>query len=843
MTDIKRLENKSYSCDKNYQCIPDISGQYKYIEECKSSCDYKEYLNLGSKLIQSVSSNNISAIEDIIKEGASPDFIDDNYNTPLLIAIEDANYEAFINLLNNKANIYYSSNKEVKEEAKKENQSPLIILIEILLNDKKEYDETEIINLKKIYNYCLEKRFNFLKHNKNKFIELIKESPTPILTKKQIITDILLNGNTDPTLIDFDLLNIDLGSGKLTMDNIINKDTQKFLAFIMANDIQKTIDFLSNKRYLLDIISPSLDEIRNQTSNILNCMIKTTYSHILGPVELSELYNEKLKKHIYLFGDIHTPQNNCDYPRSINISDFLEKIILDNKNKIIDIFLEFATLTKKLEQEDTKQLEALKKSLENTETNQGFLFDDVKEKWKKCLTIDKEKCKKKYPNLRMHTVDVTQINKKYWNLVQFQISETKRKNIIKHYKDIIYPIYINISDADKKETIESFGDHIKDRFKQFTSLDSIINNDKIKDDLLSYLGLTQDSYKISDATHDLDRFFNQTLPSDYLDMVKKLFDDLTNIDAFEESLKINRQLLKINNIEIRNKIRKFFDKTFYNKVLTYAEQFNKDHLILKNVFDYKAIRKELNNFIKEPRNRTIENIKEYVSSLHVNRLKALYTIKFFEYFEKINEDIFSLLRAIMDIYLIARMFSTFEEEDTPTYSVIYAGAWHTDNYKLLLLNDLGFGTINYTSSSVTKKCLNISNFTQPFFSETRINIPRKIDLTKNIIVQGTDDNKIILIDTYKRFINVQYTKSTNILTIEFTNKLSNRKCNFTVIANKITDNKCTDIENLNDKIILLYSINTLLSYATPDNAKKIKKEIINTLFWTKLNKEKNLTYI
>lgn len=72
------------------------------------------------------------------------------------------------------------------------------------------------------------------------------------------------------------------------------------------------------------------------------------------------------------------------------------------------------------------------------------------------------------------------------------------------------------------------------------------------------------------------------------------------------------------------------------------------------------------------------------------------------------------MACIMDIYLLSRVFRTFRDSVSPQNIIIYVGDHHAESYRQVL-NMLDF-TLIASSRTDDNKCLDISNFKQPFFT-------------------------------------------------------------------------------------------------------------------------------
>lgn len=134
--------------------------------------------------------------------------------------------------------------------------------------------------------------------------------------------------------------------------------------------------------------------------------------NLIGPVSLSEHYNGKLNKHIYIFGDEHIIEAKCNTKKNeIDISTFLADLVSTNeKSKYpIDIYLESQY------------------KLKGKEYQSNIIphwINRIENRFFNCLQSDKSKCE--YKNTRFHYSD---------------LRPTYFYNFISYY-DLIYNIYI-----------------------------------------------------------------------------------------------------------------------------------------------------------------------------------------------------------------------------------------------------------------------------------------------------------------------------------------------------------------------------------------------------------------
>lgn len=130
-------------------------------------------------------------------------------------------------------------------------------------------------------------------------------------------------------------------------------------------------------------------------------------THIEGPITLVELKSDILNKHYYIFGDEHRHEMKCpiEGTPTTRIDNFIEQIIRENKNKVIDLFVELdfpdtqnPTL-RDIKYQVTKEEEGIISYLPTTD-----YLTDIYHKFYDCLQTNKDKCS--YTNFRAHYTDV-----------------------------------------------------------------------------------------------------------------------------------------------------------------------------------------------------------------------------------------------------------------------------------------------------------------------------------------------------------------------------------------------------------------------------------------------------
>ncbi len=137
----------------------------------------------------------------------------------------------------------------------------------------------------------------------------------------------------------------------------------------------------------------------------------TKYSYLIGPISLYEYRSNKYNKRVYLFGDYHSKDAMCkkSYPsrnpyNTINIDKFIEYTLLQNPNKIIDVFLE-ATYTKGTIKEMLLEVYKTSYLADTIDTFKNPEGTSRQADSKDCLH-DKKESECKYHNGRFHYTDV-----------------------------------------------------------------------------------------------------------------------------------------------------------------------------------------------------------------------------------------------------------------------------------------------------------------------------------------------------------------------------------------------------------------------------------------------------
>lgn len=113
---------------------------------------------------------------------------------------------------------------------------------------------------------------------------------------------------------------------------------------------------------------------------------------IEGPVTFGEYFHPGLKKHVYLFGDIHTSDIKCSSKTDrLPFHSLVKKMIRAKSSSKIDVFVESSFMTAERQEKPESE---------------DFVLSSFRKTFSPCLRYSKEGCKKLYPNARFHYTDV-----------------------------------------------------------------------------------------------------------------------------------------------------------------------------------------------------------------------------------------------------------------------------------------------------------------------------------------------------------------------------------------------------------------------------------------------------
>lgn len=457
----------------------------------------------------------------------------------------------------------------------------------------------------------------------------------------------------------------------------------------MYKDLCTLSDQISSEQKRIDdhatrerIFFSKVDEL--QKLRVSRALASGPIATIVGPISLSQHWNPAFKKMVYIFGDYHTRLPHCDRVKGVGnhvaIADFFEVVLRQQREKLIDIFLEIGFM------KDHVNDNTLMRS---TLYKEGHLFGDVKIQWRDCLKKDKNQCIQRFPNLRMHYVDV--------RLPISQKSEPQDRRFI--------------ADLDL-----------------LTSLKELFEN-PIDD--VSGLSINK-----SDELHRAMFTAAKTFAREYKFYSYKVHKPivLQLMDRFDKPEYLIDNLLSL--------------VTHVWSILRWDEK-NVNHPITEKDLFYLAIRrKTIRQLINVRNDKVRAKLYEFFIT---KRIKGLLgdTVKFYENLIRLVDDVclgktltYELKREvitdadslgmrehelyIMDLYTMARLFRNFYSDDVQRQSVqhaiIYVGDAHANSYRQFL-TDIGFKTINAVMNQTTNRthpdsrCIPLDKFTQPFFAD------------------------------------------------------------------------------------------------------------------------------
>lgn len=201
--------------------------------------------------------------------------------------------------------------------------------------------------------------------------------------------------------------------------------------------------------------------------------------YVTGPISLTEIILPD--KHLHIFGDVHTKAPHCLLnDNTISIDDFIEDIIINNSDKIIDFFLEI-DFPNDLRNEKYNILPAKLRNVPigTIKDDHWYLpspdyLTDLYHKFYNCFQSDKRYCE--YPNLRAHYTDIRsfgslrvimdyiqQVKKFHTEYLKYNYRIDLRKHmktIVDDGRKIIASLPFSINDVYKSPKIEKQLDHI-----------------------------------------------------------------------------------------------------------------------------------------------------------------------------------------------------------------------------------------------------------------------------------------------------------------------------------------------------------------------------------------------
>ena len=399
---------------------------------------------------------------------------------------------------------------------------------------------------------------------------------------------------------------------------------------------------------------------------------------IIGPATLTEHISNKYNRHIYIFGDIHVNELVCP-PHKANwfkmrIDNYIgEKILNTNKDKMIDIFFEIDSGTKKY-------------------VNQDSYLRIIREKYKTCYQHGQKQCE--YNNVRFHYTDIRRLTKETFNF--FAWGTAYLNKLIERLIRALYLRAKMLFDPTSEEIEEYnsyYAENKEEQDKRFkTGFTTLLNSIKefywvkeaVEIDKLKYEAEKERQKQYKPIITPLLEFYYGKEKIDE----SKLYKSPTPF-SFETILKfqkITKQINMIPNKEIRDRLLQWSNIKF--------KEYTPDFL----------------------------GLAYYLRLLEVNP-----NFSVSDFLRNLKGKLLDAEVLVMDIYLLTRMFKKFKQRDQEyaeeaKYIVIYAGDFHSNNYREFL-NILGFKVIQETKSEDKTnnnfQCLDISQFEQPFFKHNR----------------------------------------------------------------------------------------------------------------------------
>jgi hypothetical protein len=435
---------------------------------------------------------------------------------------------------------------------------------------------------------------------------------------------------------------------------------------------------------------------------------------ITGPITINIMCNKLLTpKKFYLFGDIHILFDNifgtCAPDSKVGyLPQVLKHMFLNNKNDVIDIFMEYPIT-------GSKEVTTLR----SLEMSPSGLFNNIYSEFKNCivnLTAEqRKKCKDEFKSTRFHVVDTRNIFK-----------QIKTEILLKQISDMNIALTdISMSEADRNKINEGL-ERLSNLLQTIRPLDKMIEDYKIKmdSDLEKY---NKDSIKF--------KMNKALLSKEYIQLCfKKIITDsrsTTKIikQLLEDSILSEEQLLddpsfimdKIYNFVIRsnakiNKNIEMMNENIRNKLLHYVK-FECDRVfgIYRNIILINSIINDVDNKPSDEFELTL--LFDTTMSNFRTELGVIF----------------------MDEYLLARVFRRYEskikyEHDiigpTTMTNIVIAGDRHIYNYKYFLRKngyELTFskqGTYEPTRicHTVTPQFYNIKNYDTSYDIKKYINM-------------------------------------------------------------------------------------------------------------------------
>jgi hypothetical protein len=140
--------------------------------------------------------------------------------------------------------------------------------------------------------------------------------------------------------------------------------------------------------------------VNRTDESIQDLLSPIVYKKIRGVIGVSEMYSELYGKHVYLFDDFHIAKKFCEENKdTIDIDKLIQKTILQNQDKMIDVFIEIFYDVFHIKMEDISKIKFNSGDSEAT----SYMIKSH-ELLQECSNVKKKDCN--YDNLRYHVSDI-----------------------------------------------------------------------------------------------------------------------------------------------------------------------------------------------------------------------------------------------------------------------------------------------------------------------------------------------------------------------------------------------------------------------------------------------------
>jgi hypothetical protein len=390
---------------------------------------------------------------------------------------------------------------------------------------------------------------------------------------------------------------------------------------------------------------------------------------LTGPISHTIIHNEKYNKKIHLFGDIHVAadkfscNNNATSTNAIYFPDYLEYYLGIEKNKIIDLYIELPYM------HDKKVPIMIHGMLDNTRLHFKECFESL---------LEKTECQNKYPNVRFHAMDIrkyisTDSSKepdissfnKFWTMIHyhsesllkdhsisFNLSNIKLR--VSRARDNVEHIIDNLSSHDKYENNEIL-DNIYDSF--YHSFDNVL------DDISNTLNTINILLSIIEADTEFEKI-EQKLREHKIH-AEELRLEMIKIQSADENIKFIKKMMRTYIGDV-NGIYTDMEDRFWKLINGSVKMRSNVSEFVRN--NYKP------NFTQSTKLYGGKNIK-------IDKRIDNYSLWIIE------NIMLDYGAAIMDIYLIGRIFKQFKRKspgdifaESADNIIIICGDFHIDNY-------------------------------------------------------------------------------------------------------------------------------------------------------------------